>query len=441
MRTVFILFFFSVGVSIMAQNKSIQEAMSSYNYETAIALIEKEKPTPALLFQKGKAQKGLSRNAEALRTFKQVIEAEPTNPLPMIEAAECCKTMGKNDEALQYYRLALDLNPESKYVRLQYINLLCTLQQFEEALGESSLLAETDSSTVVLHLVAQSTEGMYPTELDAALGNYHIIQDKYPDDYVAAAKLGSIYNAMKEYSSAIEATEKYRQIDSTNMAVNRQNALAYCLSADYPMATLRYEYLIAHGDKTYLTLYYSGICYYANEDFYAAHDMLEKALPYDPHNINLLYYLGRSCAKTSWKKEGVEYLNLAIELATPQDSAMIRLYKGMVECYKMASKPGKQIESMKEQYKYDKANHRLWYDMAQVYDRSLKDKKSAEQCLEIFLRTKPKEAKEQPAILNTKGEVEADIKNYYNAAENWLNDLRNERKKESFFKDGAPKGS
>ena len=107
----------------------------------------------------------------------------------------------------------------------------------------------------------------------------------------------------------------------------------------------------------------------------------------------------------------------------------------------MALMQGKQIESMKEQYKYDKANHRLWYEMAQVYDRSLKDKKSAEQCLEIFLKTKPKEAKEQPAVLNNKGEVEADIKNYYNAAENWLNDLRNERKKENFFKDGAPKGS
>lgn len=439
MRTAFILLFFSIGVSIMAQNKFIQEAMSSYDYETAIALIDKEKPTPALLFQKGKALKGLSRNAEALRTFKQVIEAEPTNPLPVIEAAECCKTMAKNDEALQYYRLALDLNPKSKYVRLQYINLLCTLQQFEEALGESSLLAETDSSAVVLHLVAQSTEGVYPTDIDVALGNYHLIQDKYPDDYVAAAKLGSIYNAMKEYASAIEATEKYRQIDSTNVIVNRQNALAYCLSADYPTATQRYEYLLSHGDKTYLTLYYSGICYYANEDFYAAHDMLEKALPYDPNNVNLLYYLGRSCAKTSWKKEGVDYLTKAIGLAVPQDSAMTRLYKGMVECYKMASMPGKQIEALKEQYKYDKENHQIWYFMAQVYGQELRDNKSVIQCLEAFLKTKPKEMKDELPTVNQKGEVELKLANYYNAAENWLNDLKKERKKENFFKDGAPK--
>lgn len=36
-------------------------------------------------------------------------------------------------------------------------------------------------------------------------------------------------------------TEGYRQMDSTNVEVNRQNALAYCLHKDYPMAIKRYQ--------------------------------------------------------------------------------------------------------------------------------------------------------------------------------------------------------
>lgn len=438
MKPLFILLLLCISSSLMAQNKHIQEAMTNYDYETAISLIEKEKPSVALLFQKGKALKGLSRNAEALNTFRQIIAETPDNALPLIEAAECCKILAKNKEALTYYQQALDLNPKNKYVRLQYIQLLCTLQLFQEALGESSVLSETDSSAVVLHLQAQSMEGVN-NSLDAGLGNYLAIQDKYPDDYLAAAKLGSIYNAMKEFDYAIEATEQYRRIDSTNVIVNRQNAMAYCLKQDYPTAINRYETLASQGDSTFLTCYYLGICYYAQEKYYEAHDVLEAALPHAPKDVNLLYYLGRSCAKTSWKKEGVAYLEEALNLAVPKDSAMTRLYRGMVECYKMAGRYTDQVAALKEQYAYDRNNHKLWYDMAFIYNGPLKDKKGAERCLETFLKTRPKESKEKSAELNAQGELELGITNYYNAAQNWLEDLRKDNKKEQFFKEGVPK--
>lgn len=438
MKQLFILLSLLISSSLMAQNKHIQEAMANYDYETAISLIEKEKPTATLLFQKGKALKGLSRNAEALNTFQQVIAETPDSALPLIEAAECCKTLAKNKEALKYYQQALDLNPKNKYVRLQYIHLLCALQQFQEALGESSVLSETDSSLIVLHLQAQAMEGVVKAP-DAAVGNYLIIQDKYPDDYLSAAKLGSIYNATHQYPYAIEATEKYRKIDSTNLIVNRQNALSYCLKKDYPVAIDRYKSLMAQGDSTLLTQYYLGICYYAEEKYYEAHDVLEAIREDIPDNVDLLYYLGRSCAKTSWKKEGVAYLEQALNLTAPKDSAMIRLYRGMTECYKMANMYSEQVATLKEQYAYDRDNHKLWYDMAFIYNGPLKDKKGAERCLETFLKTRPKESKEKAAELNEKGELELGITNYYNAAQNWLEDLRKESKKEQFFKEGASK--
>lgn len=40
------------------------------------------------------------------------------------------------------------------------------------------------------------------------------------------------------------------------------------------------------------------------------HDLLERALKDDNTNINVLYYLGRACSKTSWKEDGVTYLKL-----------------------------------------------------------------------------------------------------------------------------------
>ena len=422
--------------TLFAQHtKLIQEAMNNYDYKKAIMLIDKEQPTTELLFQKGKALKSLGRNAEALHTFRQIIAGDSLNQRAFIEAAECCKQSAKYQDALKYYQKAIDIHPDNKYVRIQYISLLCNLQQYEEAFGESSVLAETDSSAVILHLQAQSLEGRTGF-LDAALGCYHVIQDKYPDDYLAAAKLGQIYNAMQFYEYAIEATEKYREADTTNVVVNRQNAQAYCLSGDYPMAIKRYEYLVGQRDSSFHTYYYLGVSYYATEKFYEAHDMLEIARKYDPENVNLLYYLGRACAKTSWKKQGIEYLETAIDLSLPKDSAMTRLYKGLRDCCRLGREPAKAIQAAKDQYKYDKTNHKLLYDIAIDY-LFMKDNKNATHYLEVFLKTRPKDTKETAIEINKKGEVEVNMEYYYRSAMETLKKLKQKAKEEDFFKNGT----
>ena len=432
-RTILLLLLCSTTL-LMAQDH-IQEAMANYDYETALSLIAAKKPTAPLLLQKGKALRGLGLNSEALSTYQEIIATDSTNSRAFIEAAECCRTLAKSNQALKYYERALDLTPENKYVRLQYINLLLSLQKFREALGESSLMTEKDSSAIALHLQAQSFEGM--GELLPAAGCYYNIQEKCPADYLAAAKLGAINIAGSYFDEAIEATEKYRQTDTTNIVVNRQNALAYCLKQDYPTAIRRYEYLVNQGDSSFHTCYYLGISYYAAEKYYEAHDFLEVARKYDAENVNLLYYLGRACAKTSWKKQGVEYLEKAIDLSIPKDSNMTRLYIGMTDCYKMAQMYKEQLASMKERYqKYDRQNHKILYDMAHLSFSALKDKKSTERYLEAFLKTRPKEDKAEQAKLNEKGELVLGIAQYYNAAANWLKDLKSKQKIEDFFQNG-----
>ncbi len=438
MKRYFTLLILVATLPLMAQRTThIQEAMANYDYEKAIELIDKEKPTPALLLQKGKAQKELGQSLAALTTFKEVLAQDSLSQRAYIEAAECSKQLAKYSDALNFYRKAIDLNPQNKYARLQYISLLCNTQQFNEAFGESSMMAETDSSLVVLHLQAQSLEGM-DDMIESAIGCYHVIQDKYPDDYLAAAKLGNLYNLQNLYDYAIEATEKYRERDTTNIAVNRQNALAYCLKKDYPTAIQRYEYLVSQGDSTFHTCYYLGVSYYAVEKYYESHDFLEIAHKYEPNNVNLLYYLGRASAKTSWKKQGVEYLEEALAITIPQDSTLIQLYKGLRECCRLAGDAPKEIQATKDLYKYDKNNHILLYTLARVYAYRLKDKKTAMRYLQAFLKTKPKDAstpKKQPKEENEETQLEE--KNYYHAAEEWLVNLQKEIQKEEFFIGGT----
>lgn len=346
--------------------------------------------------------RGLGLTTEALATYQEIICNDTTNTRAFIEAAECCRALAKYNQALKYYEHALDLNPENKYVRIQYISLLLSQQKFSEALGESSLMTEKDSSAIVLHLQAQSFEGM--GELLPAAGCYYNIQAKYPDDYLAASKLGALNISGSYFDEAIEATEKYRQIDSTNISVNRQNALAYCLKQDYPTAIQRYEYLVSQGDSSFHTCYYLGISYYAAEKYYEAHDFWKSPVNMIP-TISISFITSVAPVPKLPGKRGRRLSGKAIDLSIPKDSSMTRLYIGMTDCYKMAQMYKEQIASIKERYqRYDKQNHKLLYDMAYIYFYDLKDKKNAERYLEAFLKTRPKDTKEE-AEMNERGEL------------------------------------
>lgn len=97
MKPLIFIFCLCLSPILTAQNTNqnkIQEAMANYDYETAIELINKEKPTIPLLMQQAKALKGIGNNAEALRVIRQVITADSTNQQAHIEAAEWLQSNG-----------------------------------------------------------------------------------------------------------------------------------------------------------------------------------------------------------------------------------------------------------------------------------------------------------------------------------------------------------
>ena len=432
-----ILFFAFLGhiLATTAQSpvsNDIREAMNNYDYEAALQLMEKTPSSIPLLYLKGKALKELGRNNEALNVFNQLTKQDSLNPRAYIEAGECYKTLGKFQPALLCYKRVLDLKPDHKYARIQYINQLLNLQKYQEALGESTALAEQDSSATILHLKAQSLEGLY-SDPNIQIGAYMEIHERYPDDYLAASKLASLYIRNNYYDYAIETCEAYRKTDTTNATVNRLEAQAYCLNQEYQKALERYQPLLAQGDSSFYNCYYAGISHYALNQPYEAHDLLEAARKHAPDHIDLLYYLGKACSKTLWKKKGMEYMEDAIRLVFPQDSVVARLYGGLADCCREAAEPRKQIKALMQQYKYNPQAHYVLYKAAFVSFYHLKDLESTEKYLEAYLKTRPKESKDQPQEMTEEGDIVINENNRYNAAEAWLQDLQKRKKVEDFF--------
>lgn len=413
-------------------SNDIREAMNNYDYEAALQLMEKTPSSIPLLYLKGKALKELGRNNEALNVFNQLTKQDSLNPRAYIEAGECYKTLGKFQPALLCYKRVLDLKPDHKYARIQYISQLLNLQKYQEALGESTALAEQDSSATILHLKAQSLEGLY-SDPNIQIGAYMEIHERYPDDYLAASKLASLYIRNNYYDYAIETCEAYRKTDTTNATVNRLEAQAYCLNQEYQKALERYQPLLAQGDSSFYNCYYAGISHYALNQPYEAHDLLEAARKHAPDHIDLLYYLGKACSKTLWKKKGMEYMEDAIRLVFPQDSVVARLYGGLADCCREAAESRKQIKALMQQYKYNPQAHYVLYKAAFVSFYHLKDLESTEKYLEAYLKTRPKESKDQPQEMTEEGDIVINENNRYNAAEAWLQDLRKRKKVEDFF--------
>ena len=434
-RIILFFAFFGHILATTAQSpvsNDIREAMNNYDYEAALQLMEKTPSSILLLYLKGKALKELGRNNEALNVFNQLTKQDSLNPRAYIEAGECYKTLGKFQPALLCYKRVLDLKPDHKYARIQYISQLLNLQKYQEALGESTALAEQDSSATILHLKAQSLEGLY-SDPNIQIGAYMEIHERYPDDYLAASKLASLYIRNNYYDYAIETCEAYRKTDTTNATVNRLEAQAYCLNQEYQKALERYQPLLAQGDSSFYNCYYAGISHYALNQPYEAHDLLEAARKHAPDHIDLLYYLGKACSKTLWKKKGMEYMEDAIRLVFPQDSVVARLYGGLADCCREAAEPRKQIKALMQQYKYNPQAHYLLYKAAFVSFYHLKDLESTEKYLEAYLKTRPKESKDQPQEMTEEGDIVINENNRYNAAEAWLQDLRKRKKVEDFF--------
>lgn len=420
-----------LGSTVWAQqSKSITDAMDKYDYRTAITLIDQQSPTPELLFLKAKAQKGLYEYNESVKTLQNIITKSSDNQIAILELAECAKLAGQFNLALENYEKVIKLNPEHHYAKIQYVNLLLLLEKYRKAQSVCEEILQNDSSVIFIKQMAQSYEGLL---LPLSARDWYLkAVEKEPYDYFSVSKLASMCIQTDNLDLAIQATEKYREKDPDNIYVNRQNAQTYCLAQNYDLAAERYTQLLNQGDSTRMTCYYAGMTFFIKERFYDAHDCLEVALKYDPQNINILFYLAKACARTSWKKEGVEYMQQAIDLTIPTDENLAKLYAGLADCYNRNREFGKYIETLHTQRKYEPKKNYLLYSIGAAYQDYMKDEKNAVKYLEMYLKTRPQESDDSSSQMEG-GMLVLDDKASYRAAESRLRTI----KQETFFRDGV----
>ena len=412
----------------------IRKAMDAYDYETPILQIAPVAGDSVLTPLRAQALKAMNRHAEALKEWNSLLKEDSTNTKVLIELAECYRSTNRGDQASLCYEKAVTLQPENKFFRQQQIRTLLAMENYEAARDASHAWLERDTvSATGYKYLGMAYEGMAlddPNVLSNAFFAYNAAYRRDSLDGQTVAHIASIFNNNNQFADAVNVTETYRLTDTLNVDVNRQNAKAYCMLKDYKRAVSRYDALKAMGDRSFSTLYYLGISHYGDNWPYGAQENLLEAHKKNPNDVNVLYYLAKSCARTSWKEEGVEYMEKALELASPQDSTLARLYDGLLECYDFLPKadPYKKIELIKKVYSYNK-KYTLYYKIADIYDRQ-KDYVNAVHYYEKYMALVPKD---KQVALDEDGNPMPDIDTMYQKARRRVEKI----KVEDFFRNGA----
>lgn len=429
MKTFVTLLLCMLPASLFAQtNEEIRQVMDNYDYEKVITMIDSHSEDSVLLLTKAQALKAMNRYPEAVGVLNSLILKDSTNTKVLIDLAECYKLTGNSRRAADYYRKAMNLQPENKFFRLQFIRSLLASEDYEAARTAChDWLAQDSVSATGYKYLAQAYEGLQDPM--SAFLSYNIAYRRDSLDAQTVASIAGIFNNNQQFQDAVDVTECYRLSDTTNINVNRQNAKAYCMLRDYSTAVKRYEELKRLGDRSFLTLYYLGVSHYGDNWFYGAYDNLKEAYQKNPMDVNVLYYLAKASARTSWKKEGMEYMEEAFRIAVPSDSMMVRLYDGLVECYGYAQETKKEIAALEKLYSYTKKGS-IFYKIAHLYDWK-EDAKNAIRYYEKYMATVPED---QRYALDENGNPLEDRITFYQQAWKRIKSI----KEEGFFKGDVP---
>ena len=439
MKRLLIFFLILCPLWVQAQSEpEIRQTMDRYEYEVPIQQIAPTLGDSVFTPLRAQALKAMSRYPEALQEWNSLLSPDSTNVKVLMELADCYRLIGRSDLAAQCYAKAVALNPENKYFRQQHIRTLLASENYEAARDAAHGWLERDTvSATGYKFLGMAYEGMakaVPETMANAFFAYNAAYDRDSLDGQTVARIASLFNNNEQYVDAADITETYRLTDTVHMDVNRQNAKAYCMLKDYEKAVNRYEALKALGDQSFTTLYYLGISHYGQEWFYGAQENLELAYKKNPTDVNVLYYLAKSCARTSWKAEGIEYMKKALAQTDEQtlllDSVVVRLYEGLVDCYDRwhESDPYEAIEVMKHTYILTK-KYFLFYKIAEVYDRQ-EDYANAVHYYEKYMALVPKD---KQVALDAEGNVLTGYMTKYQIAKERITKI----KEESFFRDGV----
>lgn len=284
--------------------------------------------------------------------------------------------------ALKWYEKAMEINPSPKSIR-KVSETLYKRGQFQTSLLIAQNIPNDSLNHSDLRLKYRTFDNL--SLKDSLRKTGQLIIERYPLDSDIVSSLASHYNNSELPDSALIYTSSYRDIDSTNIFVNRQFSFSLYLNEDFERAISEYKKLINMGDNSSSSFYYLASSYAKCDSTYQAYDnFLLAAERQNKDNPNILAQLGIMGVKLGLMDESIAYIKRAMELYEVNPELLFTLNSYIAEGFVAKKEYKEGLKHLNECAKLEPSSIITIYKTAQVYGY-MKDSKKEKDYYENFL--------------------------------------------------------
>ena len=235
----------------------------------------------------------------------------------------------------------------------------------------------------------------------------------YPMDGEMVAGLILGYAQLNQPEKGLTLGLNYSLKDRTNILVNRAVADAFFLKRDFTAAGIWYDQLLQQGDSTFNTLYSAGMSHSQAGNLEKAYNCLSQALVLSQlQHAGCAYRLGVVCVDTKRYEEGLQALDLAIELTKPDTTMMKAITLSQGEGYYLTEHYPEALEAWKRHLSYNPGSIATYYNIANTYTYLVKDDEQAKKYYQQFLDLARQEAEPNEQLKEMVRKSEEMMKTY-----------------------------
>jgi tetratricopeptide (TPR) repeat protein len=188
---------------------------------------------------------------KALRQFKQALQISPQNRDALTYIVNLESGIGRPDSALRYVNLALQYYPDDKDFLLKKVSVLSEQKQYRQAYGIAAKLMQeypynkAYRAAYIDNLVSSGLAYQRREVWDEALAEFNKVLAISPYDSTALYAAINLYNAQKQYDSALALVDKGLRYYAGNLHLTRQRAVTLENKRMYADAAAEADKLVA----------------------------------------------------------------------------------------------------------------------------------------------------------------------------------------------------
>ena len=381
-----ITFFLVISITLFSQEK-IDLLILNKNYEEAITLIEEQiiqNPSAQLYFKKGLVFNGFQNYQEAVNAFSEALKLEPENPEILLEMAESLAVLGNFLDATSYFQKAIKLQPENLSLAAKLGRNYISLKDYKRAYKCFEAIYEIDSMNVYWNKQLAYSAFRIGKKNEAKI-LYEKVLDQNPRDYSSYFNLMRIYDKEKEAGKIIQLIETGLNNFPGDAEFYGERAKYFFDIKGYVPAKNDYEmYFIAGGDSLYPVLMNYGISNYFALYYEKAISILEICLSQTANDPYVLFYLSLCHKKLNDFGVSEDYMNAAIEAATP--AYLPEMYHHLGQIYGQQRKFAESIDALQKANKLDPTNAEILFEIATTYEEFNSNKTLALNYYRLYLK-------------------------------------------------------